>query len=464
MGIGNTMIKYSSFLHLLEEQASRNPDAPAIIRDLQGRPAAVSWSDLQAMVLSKSDELRSCGRKRPGILCDGSLACVVTVFACAAAGMQSVLLDPMLPDEALQAQILAADADMLWIPEELADDVDLKIPDSGNAVPPSVENEPARILFFTSGTTAMSKAVVLTERSLLASAWNGSSMLPLSQQDILLCVLPLNHVFGFVCSLLWGMTCGAAVALGRGIRHFADDFVYFSPTAVSVIPLLLEFMIRQDAFNPELRTILVGAGDCPRPLMDTVLSRGIRLCFGYGLTETSSGVAISTGGDPYALEICPDDTVTIAPDGEILISAPTCMMQGYYRHPEDTAQVLKGGILHTGDLGFLDENGCLHVTGRKKEMIVLSDGTKLFLPEYETQLGAVLKNRDFAVIELNSSPVLVIAGDPSEKTQILETLKPVMALRPRGQQLRDILFTGAPLPRTATGKVKRLELAEQFKK
>ena len=464
MGIGNTMIKYSSFLHLLEEQASRNPDAPAIIRELQGRPAAVSWSDLQAMVLSKSDELRSCGRKRPGILCDGSLACVVTVFACAAAGMQSVLLDPMLPDEALQAQILAADADMLWIPEELADDMDLKIPDSGNVVLPSVENEPARILFFTSGTTAMSKAVVLTERSLLASAWNGSSMLPLSQQDILLCVLPLNHVFGFVCSLLWGMTCGAAVALGRGIRHFADDFVYFSPTAVSVIPLLLEFMIRQDAFNPELRTILVGAGDCPRPLMDTVLSRGIRLCFGYGLTETSSGVAISTGDDPYALEICPDDTVTIAPDGEILISAPTCMMQGYYRHPEDTAQVLKGGILHTGDLGFLDENGCLHVTGRKKEMIVLPDGTKLFLPEYETQLGAVLKNHDFAVIELNSSPVLVIAGDPSEKTQILETLKPVMALRPRGQQLRDILFTGAPLPRTATGKVKRLELAEQFKK
>ena len=77
-----------------------------------------------------------------------------------------------------------------------------------------------QILFFTSGTVEAAKAVVLTDQSLCASAWNGGQMLPLSSEDRLLCVLPLNHVFGFVCGLLWGLSSGASVALGRGMRYW----------------------------------------------------------------------------------------------------------------------------------------------------------------------------------------------------------------------------------------------------
>ena len=117
---------------------------------------------------------------------------------------------------------------------------------------------------------------------------------------------------------------------------------------------------------------------------------GLRVSFGYGLTETSSGVAISVKGDPYAMEVCPDDTITIAEDGEILIEAPTCIMQGYYKRPDATREVLRGGVFHTGDLGMFDENGLLHITGRKKDMLVLPDGTKIFLPEYEAAIMQAL--------------------------------------------------------------------------
>ena len=207
-----------------------------------------------------------------------------------------------------------------------------------------------------------------------------------------------------------------------------------------------------DVLNPQLRLVLIGAGSCPRSYLDAAAARGIRVSFGYGMTETSSGIAISVSGDPYALEICPDDTVTIAPDGEILVRSPGCMMTGYYRQPEETARVLKGGVLSTGDLGSIDENGRLHITGRKKEILVLKDGTKIFLPEYEGQLCRTLGTGELAVLAPDGVPVLLIQADPSSRSRIQNALRDLMSGYPRGQQLADIVFTDAPLPRTATGK------------
>ena len=155
----------------------------------------------------------------------------------------------------------------------------------------------------------------------------------------------------------------------------------------------------------------MGAGDCPRPLLDAAAAMGVRVSFGYGLTETSSGVAISVSGDPFAMEICPDDTITLAEDGEILIEAPTCMMQGYYKRPADTAAVLIDGVLHSGDLGRFDEAGKLHITGRKKDVLVLPSGTKIFLPEYESRLAAALGTTELAVVLKDGSRHLLTGQD-----------------------------------------------------
>ena len=440
-----------------------------------GAPVKKSRADFAASVLARAEEMRTFGMTCLGVLCDGSLDCVETIFASAVAGLQTVLLDENADDTLLQEQIKQTDIDILWssdpdLFEELTPYLTDGITPRTDSSDSSVEG--SDILFFTSGTTASSKAVVLTDRSLLTAAYNGSCMLPLSQDDTLLCILPLNHVFGFVCGLLWGMECGAAVALGRGARYYTHDFEFYRPTVLSAVPLLLSFLVQHKLMNSELRLVLVGAGDCSPQLLNSVIQQGVQVSFGYGLTETSSGVAISVPGsssfDPFALQICPEDTVALASDGEILISSPSCMMKGYYRHPEDTAAVLKGNLLFTGDLGKWDDDGRLHVIGRKKEILVLADGTKIFLPEYEARIMAALPGRDFTVLERNGKPVLLLVDKESStwpeemrelsRSMVQEELRGAMSQLPRGQQLSEILFTDLPLPRTATGKVKRWEI------
>ena len=442
-------MRFSGFRQLLSHWAERTPEAPA----LRYGEVRRTYGELREAVDARAAALAAEGLTCLGVLSDGSLDCVVEIFAAVLAGRQVVLLDENLPDEALRGLIRYTDIDSLWGDPELTEELTPSLTEGGSGAA-------GQLLFFTSGTTEQAKAVVLTDESLCASAWNGGQMLPLTPEDTLLCMLPLGHVFGFVCGLLWGLSSGACVALGRGARHYFDDCAYYKPTAVSLVPMLLGYLLRQNALDPELDLILIGAGDCPPELLAAAADRGVRVAFGYGLTETSSGVAISVSGDPFAMAVCPDDAVTIAEDGEVLVSAPTCMMRGYWRRAADTADVLRDGILHTGDLGYLDGDGRLHITGRKKDILVLSDGTKIFLPEYEAAIMAALEHQELAVTLKNGRPALIYSGE-GDPSVIRGKLRPVMEGRPRGQQLAEILIVDEPLPRTATGKIKRWELQQK---
>ena len=442
-------MRFESFEMLLRFWAKQSPDSSALCWEQE----ALSFRELYERVLKRAEELKNTGKSCLGLLADGSLDCVIELLAANVAGLQLVMLDASMPETQLCGLIAYTDIDLLWGDEELCAEME------GNLTH-GVTDGHDKVLFFTSGTTERAKAVVLTGHSLCQSAYNGSAKLPLQQEDRLLCMLPLGHVFGFVCGLLWGLSCGACVALGRGTRHYLDDFAFYQPTAVSVVPRLLGFLLQQQCLNDELKLILVGAGDCPPQLLEAASAKGIRVSFGYGLTETSSGVAISVSGDPYAMEVCPDDTITIAEDGEILIEAPTCMMLGYYKWPQHTQEVLHEGILSTGDLGRFDKDGRLHITGRKKDILVMGDGTKIFLPEYEAELMKTLGHTELAVTLRKDRPVLVFSGK-AEKADLEKKLRPVMEKLPRGQQITDILITENPLPRTASGKIKRWELQQK---
>ena len=441
-------MRFQRFEELLRTWAEKTPEAPA----LRYGERTLSFSQTWAAVEQRAEELRRSGKSCLGLLSDGSLDCVIELFAANLAGLQIVMLDENAPSVLLRQLLAYTDVDLLWGDVDLVDELSPYLTDG-------VRDGEGKILFFTSGTTERAKAVVLTDHSLCQSAFNGSEKLPLSPEDTLLCLLPLGHVFGFVCGLLWGLSCGACVALGRGPRHYIDDCKYYQPTAVSVVPLL-GFLIQQRLLNEDLKLILVGAGDCPPALLQAAAAMGIRVSFGYGLTETSSGVAISVSGDPYAMEICPDDTITLAEDGEILIQAPTCMMQGYYKRPESTAEVLIDGVFHTGDLGRFDEEGKLHITGRKKDILVLPDGTKIFLPEYEAAIARVLGHTELAVILKGDRPLLIYSGEADEQ-ELSKALLPLMTELPRGQRLGGIQIVQEPLPRTATGKIKRWELQQK---
>ena len=444
-------MRFASFFEMIRYYAESTPSAPALIYEDNGEKKTDSFVQLQAAVLDRAEELKSCAGRCEAILANGSRDCIVEVFAALRAGLAVALLDGGAPDEVLREQLNACDAGLVWGDEDLCEEL-------GYAASGQTAAQPGDVLFFTSGTTHRAKAVVLTEQSLCSSAYNGGALLPLQPSDLLMCMLPLSHVFGFVCGLLWGLSCGASVALCRGVRHYLDDLAAFRPTALSAVPLLLGFLVQHELLNPELKLVLVGAGDCPRPLLQRVKDRNMRVSFGYGLTETSSGLALSLGTDPMSMTVCPDDSIRIAEDGEILVYAPTCVMKGYYKDPEATAAAFtEDGWLLTGDLGRLDEEGKLYITGRKKDMLVFEDGTKLFLPEAEGELAALLPGLELALYQKEDKVWLVVAGEADEK-EIKRRIAPWQDKQERSHKIAGVTLREGPLPRTATGKVKCWEL------
>ena len=450
------MMRFRDFADLTDRMAASVPDHPALLSCEGGQVQAVTWAELETRVRDRASELAACGHACEIILADGSAACVVEVFAAVRAGLQVALVDPMLPISVKAQLAQAVDADCMWTAGVLE-----RIPASRGLAD---EGGAHRVLFFTSGTTAQSKAVVLTDESLMSSAFNGASLLPLTPDDTLLCLLPMAHVYGFVCGLLWGLACGATVALGRGMRYYADDMALFNPTAVAVVPRLLGFLAARGAFGNRLGLVLVGSADCSEELLGAVRARGIRVSLGYGLTETSSGIALSTGDDFHAMMICPEDEVTISADGEILVHAPTCLMQGYYRDPEKTAAAIRDGILHTGDKGYLDEAGLLHVEGRLKDVVVLPNGTKAFIPEYESIAARALGEQDIAVVVLDGVLSLAcgrLAHERSDR-EMMAALKDSMAAYPPSSRIGRIVALGHALPRTAAGDVERWKIQEEL--
>ena len=381
-----------------------------------------------------------------GVFCDNSIKSVITIFALAWK-KQLVLLNPADEPRILDAEIKAAHVSKLigQGPEDY---------EAPALVPGNVCT--ADILFFTSGTRSQNKAVVLDEQRLCSAAFNGGSLLPLTDDTGLLSVLPHSHVFGFVCSLLWPLSFGAKVLLGRGLKRIFMDFSEYRPTAVCLVPEMAAFLSSRKLFNPELKLILIGAGPCSDRTLEAIRSMGIRVSYGYGLTETSSGIALSLGEDPRAMTVCPDYQAGIEPDGEISVICDTTLMKGYYEDEAATREVLHGNKLLTGDLGRL-EDGKLFITGRKKEILVLSDGTKVFLPEYEGRLRGILgPDSDFAVIQLKSGALALAVAKPEKAEGAVDFFN---AGYPRGQRISKIIYVDE-LPKTSTGKIRRYEISD----
>jgi long-subunit acyl-CoA synthetase (AMP-forming) len=267
--------------------------------------------------------------------------------------------------------------------------------------------------------------------------------------------------------MLWGLAYGATIALGRGVRHLIDDALFFNPTILPAVPSLIGAMLKFDALNPELKIALIGAAPCTPEVTAALKAKGIKVYLGYGLTETSSGIAITQDLDePEAFYPCPGADFHIEEDGEVTIATP-CMMQGYI----GAEPMFDGDRFFTGDLGWFDEKGRLHLKGRKKDVLLMPDGTKIFCPEYEEDLAHRTGLADLGITMKNGRTILVAGSctdDPAIsadlRNKLLKTVGEYNKDLPRSQQIYDVIVRAETLPRTATGKLKRYELQEQIDK
>jgi len=437
--------KFSSFEELVSD--FRNRDLVALrYADDEDEIHDISYAQLAEMIFSETERIKGAHEDIEVVRDEQSPETIVSIFAHVMAGCDIIIADPMVPDDAVSKASAAAAA--------------------AKAARPKTDGE-GELLFFTSGTTSRSKIVRLTSKSFCTSAWSGQSMLACGEGDVILSILPLSHVFGFVCAMLWGFAYGATIALGRGVRHIIDDTLFFRPTILPAVPTLIGAMLKYDTLNPELRIALIGAAPCTAEVTAALKAKGIAVYLGYGLTETSSGIAITQDLDePEALYPCPGADFRIEEDGEVTIATP-CMMQGYI----GAEPMFEGDRFFTGDLGWFDDKGRLHLKGRKKDVLLMADGTKIFCPEYEENLEHLTGLPDLGVTMKNGRAVLVagsLSNDPATeadmRAKLLKTVGEYNRSLQRSQQIYDVIVRAEPLPRTATGKIKRYELQEQIGK
>ena len=442
--------KFSSFEELVNDRSIRDGVAiryageDDIVRD-------ISYSEFAEMIRAEALHVKSDRSAVEVIRDEQDPATLVNIFSHVMAGCDIIVADPMVPEEITARASEAAEAAKA----------------AREAMSDSGEKGEGELLFFTSGTTSRSKIVRLTSQSFCTSAWSGQSMLACGEGDVILSILPLSHVFGFVCSMLWGLAYGATIALGRGVRHLLDDALFFSPTILPAVPTLINAMLKFDTLNPGLKVALIGAAPCTPEVTAALRAKGIKVYLGYGLTETSSGIAITQDLDePEALYPCPGADFRIEEDGEVTIATP-CMMQGYI----GAEPMFEGDRFFTGDLGWFDDKGRLHLKGRKKDVLLMADGTKIFCPEYEEDLVHLTGIPDLGVTMKDGRAVLVagsLSEDPATeadmRAKLLKTVGEYNRSLQRSQQIYDVIIRADSLPRTATGKIKRYELQEQISK
>jgi long-chain acyl-CoA synthetase len=247
-------------------------------------------------------------------------------------------------------------------------------------------------ILYTSGTTGDPKGVMLTHKNLASNAVAALTAFGHQEGDVRLGWLPLSHIFARTCDLYtWSAAEHVELALGEGRDTVVGDMQATKPTLINGVPYFYERIMRvlveqkldtaenlRALFGGRIRMCCSGGAALPDHVARFYNERGVTLVQGYGLTETSPVISVNT--DPAKVgsvgRAVPGVEVKIADDGEILTRGPHVMI-GYRNLPDATAQTIKDGWLYTGDLGRLDEEGYLYITGRKKELIVTSGGKNI---------------------------------------------------------------------------------------
>jgi long-chain acyl-CoA synthetase len=283
-------------------------------------------------------------------------------------------------------------------------------------------------ILFTSGTMGNSKGVMLTHGNVASNLVDAIKWVDLRTEDRFLSILPIHHSYECTDGFLLALYLGAATSYSEGLRRFAENLAETRATAVLGVPLLWHAVYKKieaamaekgiqkvnaakkvAAFTEKylglnIRRLIFAAvhkklGGCLRILIsggaaiDPVVAKGYRelgieFLQGYGLTESAPIIAVNRNKafrDNAAGLPLPGVDVKIAEDGEILARGPN-IMKGYYNNPDGTRDALEDGWLHTGDLGYIDEDGFLYIQGRKKAVIVTPAGKKIYPEEVEAEI------------------------------------------------------------------------------
>ncbi len=383
-----------------------------------------------------------------------------------------------------------------------------------------IDSEKMTIMLFTSGTTSISKAVMLSQKNVCTNVMDLCKIIKFDENDGMLALLPFHHTFqstiNHVVVFIGGFMCFC-----DGLKYIQQNLCEYKPTVLVCVPLILESIYKRimkniekqgkiklvnnmmkftdvldkvhikvkrkvfneihEALGGNIRLIVSGAAAMDESLAKNLSGLGLQVYQGYGLTETSPVISVESDhaikigsvGKPLPsieLKIEDKDEKGI---GEIVVKGSSIML-GYYQNNTATEEVFTGEWFHTGDLGYL-ENGYLYITGRKKNVIVQKNGKNIFPEELEILIdhipgvkesmvyGRPTKDGDLDVcakIVYDKDVIKDIIGYV-QKDEIYKHMKKYISdinhNMPPYKHIRDIIVTDEEMIKTTTGKVKRHE-------
>lgn len=380
------------------------------------------------------------------------------------------------------------------------------------------------ILLFTSGTTSKSKAVMLSQNNITSNVYAMQKVEGIYDTDTNLAFLPFHHIFGSTAMIMM-LACGVKTAFPDGLRYVAQNLKEYEISVFVGVPLLVEAIynkvlkeidkqgktklikvatkitnilnaihidIRRKVFKQiieqlggKMRFIISGGAPLDPKVQKGFNELGIRLIQGYGLTESSPVIcaendfktrngSIGVPMENVTVEIVNKDQNGI---GELRAKGPNIML-GYYENEEETNNVLKDGWFYTGDLGYIDKDGFIFITGREKNMIVLKNGKKIFPEEIETlvnRIDLVSESMVFGMPDENDKNDLKLSvkivydkevveekygNIPQEEIRDIiwnKIKEEVNTTVPRYKHIMNMILSDKELIKTTTKKVKRNE-------
>ena len=333
-------------------------------------------------------------------------------------------------------------------------------------------------IMFSSGTTGVSKAIMLTQGNLGAEVTN--LFYHTEPGTVLFSVLPIHHAFCLSVDVLTAIKLGVNTCINDSVGHLMKNMKTFEPQVILMVPLMVETiykklktvnrlipkrLVGREVFGKRLNHIIVGGAYLDPMYVTEFRKYGITIWQGYGMTETSPviafngerGIADGSVGRPI------DNTEVKIEDGEILVRGDI-VMKGYYKMPEETAEALKDGWMHTGDLGRFDENGFLYITGRKKNLIILANGENVSPEELENDLYKIPLIGEVVVMGQPQGLIAHVYPDETEtkkmspdviREKIRKEVDKYNKKQPAYRRIIDVVMRDEPFPKTTTRKIKR---------